>query len=253
MQYTYTMTRKILNAYYPPEEFYVFITYGPLGYGKSTYDFKVGVEVLMRVYHYNESEAWEKLKQFIVFHPTQFFERIDQVEASGYKRVPFIIWEDMGLWLNALEWYDPFIKAFLEYLNLARTHLAALIGSTPSPEWVLRRLRRFPQAYTVKIKKADPHENDPSTNIAWKRIAQGYIFWMHPDLKHTGVRTIWADIFYCKMPEDFFKWYKPIRDTYENMALALLKDKWRELSEKNRSMLLQQYPDILTLPSLTRT
>ena len=245
----FALTRKVLCAYYPPEEFYIVITYAPLGYGKSTYNIKVGAEILKRVYHLTDAQAWEKIKEFIVFHPTQFFSKIKEIETAGFGRVPFLNWEDMGLWLYAMDWNNPFMEAFIKYLNVARTHLACLMGSTPSPEWVLKKLRRFPSAYTVKISKCN-NEQSMSNKMAWKREAVGYKFWLHPDLKHSGVKKIFVDTFDCRMPNDFFKWYKPLRDAYEDLALRLLNEKWALMSKDSKSLLLDNYPD-LHLPSLT--
>ena len=247
----FVMAKKVLDAYYPPEEFYIFIVYAPLGYGKSTYTFKVGVEVLQHVYHLDENAAWEKIKQFVCFHPVQFFQKIEQIESSGLKRVPFIIWEDMGLWLYAMEWNNPFIEAFIKYLNVARTHLASIIGSSPSPEWVLRKLRRFPSAFTVRIQKQSG-QTSYTRESTWKRDAIGYKFWLHADLKHSGVMRLWRDEFTCKMPDNFYAWYKPIRDAYEDMALQLLKEKWDKISKSSRALILADYPQ-LNLPSITKT
>lgn len=245
----FVLKKKILNAYYPPEEFYIFITYAPLGYGKSTYDIKAGVQVLQHVYHLTEEEAWEKVKQFIVFHPTQFFQKIVEISDSKYKRVPFIIWEDMGLWLYAMDWNNPFMEAFIKYLNVARTHLASLVGSTPSPEWVLRKLRRFPSAYTIRIQKINSCTSH-TNKATWTRDAIGFKFWLHADLKHSGVRKLWSDRFDCRMPNDFFEWYKPLRDAYEDLALQLLREKWAVISQSSKAMLIQNYPN-LNLPTLT--
>ena len=246
----FILKSKVLNAYYPPEEFYIFITYAPLGYGKSAYDIKAGVQILQHVYHLSEAEAWEKIKQFIVFHPTQFFQKIVEIDSTRLKRIPFLIWEDMGLWLYAMDWNNPFMEAFIKYLNVARTHLGSIIGSTPSPEWVLRKLRRFPSAYTIRIQKVDGHSNRTGGKSAWQRDAVGFKFWLHADLKHSGVRKLWVDRFNCKMPQDFFEWYKPLRDAYEDLALSLLREKWAILSKSSKALIIENYPD-LSLPSLT--
>jgi hypothetical protein len=244
------MSHKIIDAFYPPEEFYVFVIYAPLGFGKSAYCFKACVEVLQRIYHLAEAEAWEKIKQFIAFHPSQFFKKIDEIDSTGLKRIPFIVWEDMGLWLYALDHNDPFIIAFVKYLNVARTHLGSIVGNTPSPEWVLKKLRRFPSAYTVRIQKVGTDKSYTHAQT-WQREAVGYKFWLHADLKHSGVVKIWMDNFDCRMPESFFQWYKPLRDEYENLALALLKEKWQQISNESKSLLLGSYPN-LVLPELTR-
>jgi hypothetical protein len=244
-------TEIIMDAWYPPEKFYIFIVYGPLGYGKSTYSFKLGVEVLKKAYHIEDNnKAWEKIKQFIVFHPVQFFEKLDQIEESRLKRVPFLIWEDAGLWLYAMEWNDPFIESFIKYLNVARTHLAALICSSPSPEWVLRKLRRFPSAYTIRIIK---ETGNKLGDCLYRRIARIYQSWIAPDMKFSGVYHLHDDKFNCKMPDDFYVWYKPIRDSYEEMALNVMKEKWNKLKEKTKALLLEDYPQLLKLstPKIT--
>lgn len=239
----FALTQKILNAYYPPEEFYIVIVYAPLGFGKSAYQFKVSVEVLQHVYHLSEEEAWEALKGLIVFHPSQFFQKIEEIEEGHIKRVPFLNWDDAGLWLFAMDWNDPFITAFIKYLNVARTHLACLICSTPSPEWILKKLRRFPSAISVRIKKISGNTS-PTQEWTWMREAHGYAFWTHPDMKHSGVKTLFADRFNCKMPENFYKWYKPKRDAYENMALNLMKEKWAKIGNESKALLLQDYPSL---------
>lgn len=250
MNKKFVLKKKVLDAFYPPEEFYIFIVYAPLGYGKSAYCVKAGVQIIQQVYHLSEEKAWEKIKQFIVFHPTQFFQKIMEISSSKYKRVPFLIWEDMGLWLYAMDWNNPFMEAFIKYLNVARTHLGSLIGSTPSPEWVLRKLRRFPSAYTVRIQKVNGQSNRTGGAWAWKRDAIGFKFWLHADLKHSGVRKLWSDRFDCKMPNDFFEWYKPLRDAYEDLALQLLQEKWAVLSKDSKALIIDNYPD-LNLPALT--
>ena len=238
-----------MQNYYPPEEFDVVIVYGPTGIGKSAYKFKVGVEILQKVYQLEEKEAWEALKGMIIFHPEHFFEKIDEIE-SNLGRAPFLLWDDGGLWLFALDWNDPFIEAFLKWLNVARTKLAALMISTPSPKWVLKKLREFPEAITIRIVRPSG-DRDPSHTWAWIRKARGYQFWMAPDLKKTGVNPIIEDYFNCKLPNEFYSWYKPVRDSYEKLARKLIAEKWEKLKEKSKALMLEKYPELIgLLPSL---
>ena len=53
------------------------------------------------------------------------------------------------------------------------------------------------------------------------------------------------------MPNDFFNWYKPLRDAYEDLALRLLNEKWELISKDTKALLLDQYKD-LNLPALDR-
>ena len=247
MKKLYVAAKLIIDAYYPPEEFRVFIIYGPLGRGKSTYQFKVSVEVLKHIYKISEEEAWEMLKSLIIFHPSQFFEKIREIEENfPFKRTPVLNWDDAGLWLYAMDWRDPFIESFIKYLNVARTHISALLCSSPTPAWILKKLRHFPEAYNVKINLV---RGQPGS---WDRQARGYLHWLHPDMKHSGVRTIFIDYFKCKMPKQFYEWYKPLRDKYEDMALNLLKEKWEQIGKRHKAILLENYPELKT-PSIKET
>ena len=53
------------------------------------------------------------------------------------------------------------------------------------------------------------------------------------------------------MPDDFFTWYKPLRDAYEDVALALVKEKWQQISKESKSLLITSYPN-LKLPEMTK-
>lgn len=238
----FSSTRLILEAWGPseekkPEEFRLFIVYGPLGRGKSAYAVKTGVQVLQAVYGLNEAEAWEKVKEFVIFSPEQFFEKLEKMMASGVRRYPFVIWDDAGLWLSAMDWTDPFLKTFSKYLNVVRTMFASFILTTPMPRDVLRRLRTLPDAIVVKILD-DSNKEEP-----WRRLAHGYLNWFTPDGKRTGVRQIFSDPYSCKLPDEFFAWYRPYRDTYQKIAFQLLREEWER--KKSQSYVLQQIKEMI--------
>lgn len=66
-----------------------------------------------------EFQAWMLLKQLIVFHPEQFFQKLQDLREAGNKlRIPSLIWDDASLWLYALDWNDPFIIKVGKYMNV---------------------------------------------------------------------------------------------------------------------------------------
>lgn len=245
------ITRKILEAWYPPEEFKLVTIYGPLGYGKSAFAFKIVVELLCVVYHLKVKEAWEMLKQFILFHPEQFFQKLDDIsEYVVDGRVPGIVWDDAGLWLYALDWNDPFVKAFGKYLNVARTHLGSIIMTTPSPDMIFKKVRKFPQAYNVNVRKTT---GNPAN--AYDRLAVPYLQYYNivKGYRVTRVKikgAVAQDPFNCYLPDDFYAWYKPLRDKYEDIALDLIKKRWKELTERDKTLMSQYYEE-MKVPRLT--
>lgn len=253
---------KILSAMYPPEEFVLMTAYGPLGIGKSTYAVKVGVDVLLwwyrhtlfGAYDYTDPEgykqarrkAWDLVKQFIIFHPEQLFKKLNEV-GELKTRIPIIIWDDAGLWLYALEYKDPFIVRTTKYMNVARTLLGSIFCTTPNPSYIVRKLRDFPQSYNLSIIKTT---GSMKGNDKYRRRAKAYLQYYNiiKGMRVTGPKYL--DEFTCLMPNHFFKWYKPLRDSYEKMARDLMTTEWDKQKKKSQAVSLDDYDD-LKVPALT--
>ena len=242
----FTMTDLIYEACTPPTEFKLFTIYAGLGKGKSAYAIFVLVETLMNWYKVREREAWDMVKGFICFHPEQFFAKLRQIRDEGLHRVPGLIWDDAGLWLYALDWNDPFVKALGKYMNVARSRLASLILTTPTPQWIIKKLRGFPDAFNVSIIKPT---GAPGTQ--WYREAKGYQEIVLPDMRKSRIYHRFSDFFNCYMPDEFFKWYSPLRDAYEELALALIEKAWDTSRAKSIVPELSDFPN-LNLPSLVK-
>jgi hypothetical protein len=230
-----TSTRLILESWKgararAPEGFVLMTVYGPLRLGKSAYAFKTGVQTLKELYGLEEEGrggAWDELKRYIMFHPEHFFQKRREMDELGIERIPFLIWDDAGLWLYALDWYDPFINAFLKELNVIGTRIGALIFTTPSPKFILRKLRDFPDSINVRI-----IDTSVNPDHIWRRLAKGYKHWFLPDGK-SRVKLKFEDEFTALMPNTFYKWYKPLRDAYEKLALKLVEEKWEQFKSKS--------------------
>jgi hypothetical protein len=208
----------ISHSYYR-DEFNLFIVYGPLGIGKSSYAIKVMAQVL---------GSFDKVKDYIVFHPEDFVDRCFKMAERG-QRDKAIIWDDAGLWLFALDFKNPFIQSIIKYLNVARTNWGAFILTTPTPSWIIYKLRSFPQCTTIKILKT----NDDMGRRQRLRVARAYRFWMMPDMKKTGVRTLYEDYFDAMLPDNVFHdWYQPLRATYAREAAMLARKEMNKLAGK---------------------
>lgn len=218
-QNPYEMGNEI-NRLYRNDECKVIMPYGGLGYGKSALAFKVGAEVLGTL----KEPDYETLKDYIVFHPQDFLD----ISLNHRGMEKFIIWDDAGVWLHALDYNHPFVKAVGRYLSVARTDWAALILTTPLPTWIANKVRSLPDAITVKIiKTANSKKN-------WKykyRLAKAFRFWVLPDLKKTGVNPLWEDEFSAMLPDEFYKWYKPLRDKYALMAKQIMAAELKRLMD----------------------
>lgn len=205
------ITAREIETAFKRDECHVFIPYGPLGIGKSSYAIKVVAEV----YGSPGQPNYDAVKEHLVFHPKDFVLKCQEMMDKGEKD-KVLIWDDAGLWLFALDYYHPFVKAVIKYLNVARTNWGALIFTTPLPNWVIKKIRGFPQATVLKIIKAMSDDDRASRH----RIANAYRFWISPDMKRSGVKQIYADKYTAILPNAFYwEWYKPLRDSYARQAV----------------------------------
>lgn len=214
-------TTDMINHAYYHDEFQLFIVYAPLGYGKSTFAFKV----LSELY----DGDWEKVKQRIVFPPEDFVKLCIDMNKKG-RREKAIVWDDAGLWLFALQRNDIFVQSVIKYMNVARTNWGAMILTTPTPSFVTYKMRNFPQHINVKIIKVSSDQS----RIQRLRMAKGYRAWVAPDFKHSGVHRLYEDYFDATMPDDFYNWYKPLRDGYAKQASELMNDSLEKLLSKTK-------------------
>jgi hypothetical protein len=219
----FTLTDIILDKYYL-DEFEGVLVYGPLGFGKSSYCSQAVAEAygihsgVVAGYNKNKEpyySDWEATKLRLKFHPKEVMTFLLEREERDIT----FIWDDAGLWLYALDWTHPFVKAFGRYLNVARTDFGSILFTTPNPMMVMKKVRDMPQVRTVKIIKQDVDNLKTHYKL---RMAKIYQMWMTPDLKKSGVKETHRDIFHAYLPDDFYRWYKPKRDYYAKMAKMMM-------------------------------
>jgi len=197
-----------------------FIVYAPRGWGKSSFQFHVGAELLALS---GQPPDWEAIKKWIIFTPREFADII----LKTHDRHLILLWDDAGFWLNRLFWYEPFVKETMRYMTLQRTQFAAIMFSTPSLAFLPGKLIDLEDVYRVKIYKANKYGNAQSDwdspnkrpRLAWVKQP-----WYSDDLKRRGTATKWKDHFSAMMPDPFFKWYEPKRESYRKLAAEKIED-----------------------------
>jgi len=244
LQYGLGIAQFMDSLYYSDEATLILVYGGFLGTGKSSYCIKSMAEVYGNHSGFPDNKPdYEATKKYLVFPPKEFVERV----LSQKRREKVLCWDDMGLWLFALDWYDPFVKATTKYFNVMRTDWAIILGNTPSPKMIVHRIQSFPESIRVKIvKKASniDHPNRP-------RNATAYRIWMSPDLKRTGVtrRGMWSDDYSALLPNDFYAWYKPIRDHYATLAKQLMLKALNKLKKRDREEQVEKgYKQVMPEP-----
>lgn len=216
-------TKKI-NELFEKDEFKVFLIEGDHGYGKSTY----ANRLIAEVYSLDKIRCnWDYKKKnsvfpmHIGFHPKHVIDLWSKQEKRDY----CFHWDDAGLWLHSMEFYDPFVKEVGKYMQVARTDWAALIFTAISKEDIISKIRGLRNTIVIEITK-DSNYKEP-----YRRLATAYIqrkTWKGRYWKD----YLWKDRFNCHVPDDFYnEWYKPLRNKYSEIAKNRMRNK------------LNQHPD----------
>lgn len=227
----FAITRRMVRNYYNDECELAIVSGMPEGIGKSGYVNKALADVhgflnchqkeLVECMYQKPEEHWNKekwkldypaMKPFLKYLPEDVVDMCLRMIDAG-KRTFAFHWDDGGTWLNAMEFHDPFVIAFMEYAGLARTNWAMIIITTAVQDWVLKKLRVAEGILRVKIIKLQETDNPYKP-----RMAKAYRIMKFPGRQRVYWRGEWRDYFSPIMPDSFYKWYKPTRDHFAKLA-----------------------------------
>jgi len=195
--------------------------YGAMGVGKSAYAAEILAEYLSEYNEIDSPKDWESVKDYIVFRPSDFMEKIMKLEEG--ERVPAIIWDDAGLWLHALDFNKKFVKWVGKWATAMRSDIGVLILTTPKQNWIAKKVRTLPGGKLTKITKGQGDVIVDGKNYgSYQRIARTYNPWQSPDSSRSGTKAIYEDEFSKMFPDDFYDWYQPKRNKYVTIAKKLM-------------------------------
>lgn len=213
---------------YERDDFSLIIVYGNLRKGKSSYAMKC-VEQALQYLRFEDELNGKNLKWYMGWKPDEVVE----TWLLNEERQPVFIWDDAGYWLHSMNWHDPLMISIQQYFNVVGTDYNTVILTTPSPDWVLSKIANFPEMIRIKIIKRTGGKRD-SDSVVFGRQAIGYQKWRSPDLKRGGVNKILVDDFNCKIRQDLYDWYAPIRRDYAREAKLSIMQNLRQKSNEAR-------------------
>ena len=188
--------------------FNLFIIVGNLGSGKSAYAMYASLEFLRQI-GVRKASLDYVLDEKLVFTFDELRKRIQRVKWVN--RHPALIWDDAGIYGSSyLFFIDKWITmAISGTMQVARSRVANLLITVPVPEMLVRVIRLIPERIIVVIRPIDK----------WVSQARGYIVEFTP--KREYVYHIFTDTFVKRFPDDFFKRYMELRDSYVDETLKM--------------------------------
>lgn len=226
---------RIICRAYRFDDFILVIIYGPLRMGKSAYAMKVLGQVYE--YYFNRPLSPDLITQYMGFHPADVIDQWMDID----KRIPMYIWDDAGYWLYSMDWNNPLLKALQKYFNVIGTDMNCLVLTTPDPTWILSKLVNMPGTLRGQVFKRDGSDVSDAPSKLYARTCRGYKPYRAPDLKKTGVNVKWVDDYSCRIPDDIWNFYQPMRRNYATMAKqavrkVLLKEREKGLVDSVKNL-----------------
>lgn len=209
-------SQKILDLY-NNNEFKIFIIEGDHGFGKSAYGSRLLAEAYHTIKDGQPHPNWDisLFKDHLGFHPKNVLD----LWMGKRKRDMAFLWDDAGLWLNALDYQDPFVKEVGKYLQVARSDWACIIFTCVDRTDIVNKIRSLRHAIVIDISKDGCSEQQPHV-----RTATAITDWRTRGGKE-GFTYQWQERYNCHVPDGFYNWYLPIRTEYSVMAKKLMMDK----------------------------
>lgn len=153
---------------------------------------------------------------FIVFKPEHFIDLISYLMRHQIRAVN-VVWDDAGLWMFALDWNDPKVKSALKFLQVCGTATGAMFMTTPSIKMILKKVFEIEGIHVTKVIR------NTTVKQPNRRLATTYRNSMTPWGKRF-LKNVIEDDYSVMLPDDDYKWYKPLRDMYLDEALKMLSE-----------------------------
>jgi hypothetical protein len=171
---------------------------------------------------------WESVKPRTLYLPKDVVDKCLSMIDKEQVDVCFH-WDDAGSWLFAMEYSDPFVIAFMEYLTLARGNWkGGIFLSTPFKDWIIKKLLKAEGILQIKITKPP----GDSFLYTWKPRIATCIEETHPYPRKVYFKYLFQDNFIAITDDNFFDWYEPLRKRYTRLAALKMKRRMEKVKTK---------------------
>ncbi len=206
--YTYSLAELIIETHREGSNLLIAVVADPRsihkrGIGKSVY----ALRILIDVY---KTWRWDILKNYIVFMPQDFLRLLDRIIETG-ERLPLIVWDDAGFWLNKQRWMNKFVVAVRENLNVIRTAVTSIIFTAPTWNELARGVRDH-----IDILVLVTRNNNESSIAKGYKVVQGVF-------EEYRRETIFTDYFHIMLPNEIYQPYDSMRRSYVKVGLERMK------------------------------
>jgi len=211
--------------------------YGPMGYGKTSYALWTAYEVL---------GDWDKVLDHLFFDLDEALDFMYKHVMRG-RRIPVMILDDAGFFLNRLTWWEKPKVEFMELFNLARSIAASIIFTSPTEEVPRQLLSKT--NFRVNVRPLTEEEMQSENVLEVSKIAQE--FGLEPFVAVAKGYRLNVLPSFMKIVQkeyiDYYPLYYPVFEEYNKIRMKYIKRKVVKLMKKrqeDREKLLEEAAEI---------
>lgn len=218
---------RIIRQTVEEDGFQAFILIGGKGHGKSTYSIKTVAYYFMYYEGYSCGEAYLAALDRLAFTAEEL---LDRIERYG----DIVIWDDAGLHGSTYLWFDQagqeYLKALVDWYDVARTDVKAIIMSTPTKKKLPPIIRTDPEALLVRVSKYGYIDvNGRKVKRSLARAARN----IEPLFTDRTFREeVYRDVFTVWLPTPVYEYYNIIRKSYSKRARKRLREVVQRVKNK---------------------
>jgi hypothetical protein len=201
--------------------------YGHMGYGKTSYALWTAYEVL---------GDWRRVLRYVFFDLGDAIDVMWRHVRRG-ERIPIMILDDAGFFLNRLTWWERDKVEFMELLNLARSMAAGIVFTSPTHEIPRQILSKT--NYRVAVRPLEPEEvakSEAATEVS--RVARRLGLADYVAVAR-GYQLVVLPSFSKRVRKEFIDYYPlhyPVFEEYTRIRMAQIRSKLRELREREAAV-----------------
>jgi hypothetical protein len=192
--------------------------YGNMGFGKTSYALWTAYELL---------GDWGLVLDHLFFDLDRAIDAMYSA-VNKNRRLPIMILDDAGYYLNRITWWERDKVLFMEIFNLARTMAAGILFTTPTHE--IPRQIAAKSNYRVSVRPlADGEDSEAAAEAC--RTAEAFNLPCYVSIAKGYRLTVLPSFMKIVKKEylDYYPLYYPIFDRYQKMRMRAIKRKLQEI------------------------
>ena len=212
-----------------PNGFMGAIIEGERGYGKSMYALKVMAQIFYNMEGLNETQAWDKALDNMIFTMEDVITRINYNIENDIV-APVWCLDDATVHFCSYKYFTNLYEVILLHgmFDTIRTVVTGLLLTCPKRKLLLSALRNYDD-YTIQIGKDISGDSN-----GYSRVAKGIKWYTWPDGKRR-FRKMFEDHYSCYVPNWIYDKYMVKRKKYLQDVNTELQDIIKEKLEKKKS------------------